>query len=366
MFSSILYSQAYNEPESVVYDATNDRYLVSNKGSGDIIIVPRTDPSNLSYFITGIVSSVRGITKSGGILYAACTTNNGDQYVYCFNVLTGEVTASIQIPEGQFLNDIAARDDGVVYVSDNNKIWVVNFSNGYYTTYVDNVRANGLYFEIYPNRLIYTDETPTVGSQICAIEAVVGATSTVLVSNPDFQYLDGIASGGNHYFVSAWSNNTVYRYDQNFISSEIASTGFNGIDHSGPADIYYDTYNEILAVPNFNANTVDFIPFEQLDAEDEMVPIPSEFLLHQNFPNPFNPSTTIVYELDNVELVNITVYDLLGSEIVQLVNQIEQPGSKTIRWDGRDHQGYLVNGGVYVYKLEIGNYSETKKMVFLK
>ena len=65
-------------------------------------------------------------------------------------------------------------------------------------------------------------------------------------------------------------------------------------------------------------------------------------------------------------LVNITVYDLLGSEIVQLVNEVQHPGLKTINWDGKDSNGKLVNGGVYVYKLTAGNYTETKKMVLLK
>jgi len=88
--------------------------------------------------------------------------------------------------------------------------------------------------------------------------------------------------------------------------------------------------------------------------------------LKQNFPNPFNPTTSISYDISKESTVKLTVFDLLGSEIVQLVNQQEQPGSKVVQWDGRNKKGELVNGGVYLYKLEIGDYIETKKMVLLK
>lgn len=72
----------------------------------------------------------------------------------------------------------------------------------------------------------------------------------------------------------------------------------------------------------------------------------TSFQLKQNFPNPFNPTTTIRYEIEKKGLINITVFDLLGEEIIQLVNRVETPGIKHVIWNGKNANGSLVNGGV--------------------
>lgn len=369
-FSNILFAQAYNEPESVVYDAANDRYLVSNKGNGDIISVPRTDPNNLSFFYTSAYCvSLRGITIVGNTLWGAGTNSQAtqNQYLFSFDIATGNLIKSILISTGVFLNDVVADANGTIYVSDdnNNKIYRVNPETGGFSDLLFD-GANGLLFDEANNRLLYTDDTPQTGSQISAIDLATN-TSSVLITNPNFQWLDGLTVDhlGN-YYVSSWSDNTVYRYDSNFTSSVVASTSHNGVNHSGTADIFYNQVNNVLAVPNFTANTVDFIPFSQLSTNDSEISIPDEFKLHQNFPNPFNPTTTIFYDVNKESNVKISVFDLLGREIVTLINQIEQAGSKSINWDGRDFTGNMVNAGVYIYQIEAEGFIQTKKMVVLK
>lgn len=119
-------------------------------------------------------------------------------------------------------------------------------------------------------------------------------------------------------------------------------------------------------MPNFTANTVDFIPFAQLSASEEITSIPSEFQIHQNFPNPFNPNTTIFYDVSRESNVKISVFDLLGRNIVTLLDQVEPIGNRSINWDGRDYAGNLVNAGVYIYQIEAEGFIQTKKMVVLK
>lgn len=365
----ILHGQAYDMPESVVYDAAHDRYLVSNKGNGDIISVPRLNPGNLSIFNTGACTSLRGITIVDNILWGAGTSfqTTQNQYLYSFDMATGNFIKSILIANGVFINDVTADASGMLYVSDgnNNKIYRVNPETGGYSDLLFN-GANGLLFDEANNRLLYTDDTPQTGSQISALDIATN-TSVPLIANPNFQGLDGLTVDhlGN-YYVSSWSTNEVYRYDPIFTASIVASTGHNGVPHSGPADIFYDQVNNVLAVPNFTANTVDFIPFAQLSASEEITSIPSEFQIHQNFPNPFNPNTTIFYDVNKESSVKISVFDLLGREIVTLVNQIEQAGSKSINWDGRDFTGNMVNAGVYIYQIEAEGFIQTKKMVVLK
>jgi uncharacterized protein (TIGR02145 family) len=92
----------------------------------------------------------------------------------------------------------------------------------------------------------------------------------------------------------------------------------------------------------------------------------NHFELFQNYPNPFNPNTTIRYELREGSIVKIKIYNLLGKEIVELVNEFQSAGFKTIKWDGRDKNGYFVDSGMYFYTLIGNNFSQTKKMLVIK
>ena len=88
---------------------------------------------------------------------------------------------------------------------------------------------------------------------------------------------------------------------------------------------------------------------------------PSEFFLSQNYPNPFNPITTIQYQIPKQSFVTLKVYDVLGNEIVILVNEENPAGTYEISW----HADNLPSG-IYFYKLQSGSFVETKKMVLLK
>jgi flagellar hook assembly protein FlgD len=90
------------------------------------------------------------------------------------------------------------------------------------------------------------------------------------------------------------------------------------------------------------------------------------FCLHQNFPNPFNPITTLRYDLTEVNLVTLTVYDMLGRMVVQLVNTAQEAGFKSVQWNTTDSMGRPVSAGVYLYKIQAGEFVETKKMILLK
>ena len=94
--------------------------------------------------------------------------------------------------------------------------------------------------------------------------------------------------------------------------------------------------------------------------------IPVTFALHQNYPNPFNPITTLRYDLPEDALVTLSIYDMLGREITQLVNISQQAGFKSVQWDATDSMGRPLSAGVYLYQIEAGEFVETRKMVLLK
>jgi len=93
---------------------------------------------------------------------------------------------------------------------------------------------------------------------------------------------------------------------------------------------------------------------------------PRSYNLFNNYPNPFNPITHISYDLPEDGLVNITVYDILGNVINQLVNEVQNSGYKSIQWNATNNQGQPVSAGVYLYSIEAGNFRQTKKMILLK
>jgi len=89
--------------------------------------------------------------------------------------------------------------------------------------------------------------------------------------------------------------------------------------------------------------------------------------LYQNFPNPFNPTTTIAYDLPQESYVTLTIYDILGREIIRLVDNIQPAGSLKVTWNGKDSFGQIVPSGIYLYSLKTySGYNSTKKMIFTR
>jgi hypothetical protein len=94
--------------------------------------------------------------------------------------------------------------------------------------------------------------------------------------------------------------------------------------------------------------------------------IPEEFALYQNYPNPFNPTTTIKYALKQQADVTINIYNLLGQEVRTLVNSSQEAGYKTVVWDGLNNSGARVASGIYIYRIQAGDFVQARKMILMK
>jgi len=92
----------------------------------------------------------------------------------------------------------------------------------------------------------------------------------------------------------------------------------------------------------------------------------TEFILNYNYPNPFNPVTTISYKLPQAALVRMTIYDLLGRQVKTLINKTQDTGYKSVIWDATNDYGKPVSAGVYLYQIQAGNFVQSRKMVLLK
>ena len=94
--------------------------------------------------------------------------------------------------------------------------------------------------------------------------------------------------------------------------------------------------------------------------------IPMQYALYQNFPNPFNPITEIQFDVPDVGVLDLVVYNLMGQQVRRLVNGEIQAGYHRVVWDGLNDHGEPVSTGVYIYSLTSPSFHNTKKMVLLK
>ena len=106
--------------------------------------------------------------------------------------------------------------------------------------------------------------------------------------------------------------------------------------------------------------------FARIPASVASTSLPTQFELRQNFPNPFNPITTIEYSLPQPSYVRLAVYNSLGRRIVTLKSEQQPIGEYSIEWSGRSDDGRLVDSGLYLYRLEASGFVETKKMMFIQ
>jgi hypothetical protein len=108
----------------------------------------------------------------------------------------------------------------------------------------------------------------------------------------------------------------------------------------------------------------DCISASTLGNENEINP--TVFKLYQNHPNPFNPITSLRYDLPEDGLVNITIYDMMGRIVKTLVNSSQTAGYKSIQWNATNDRNEPVSAGLYLYTIQAGGFRQTKKMVLLK
>ena len=112
----------------------------------------------------------------------------------------------------------------------------------------------------------------------------------------------------------------------------------------------------------------DSLEFIETPPQNMLKPSTSEvrFELCRNYPNPFNPQTDISYVLPYACHVDISIFNVLGQTVTTLVNEYQTAGHKTVLWDGTDDDGKQVTSGVYFYRIQAGEFTDTKKMTLVK
>jgi hypothetical protein len=256
------------------------------------------------------------------------------------------------------LNDLTADSSGYLYITDvgAGKIFRVRISDHSYTTIVSGItKPNGILFDAQNNRVLFCQFVPNAPIKEIDLDDDLFVTTVLSTSFANF---DGLAIDGNGYiYVSCWGTNSVYRYDNAFsLPAELVSSG-----HNGPADIFYNLVDNILAIPNYYSHHVDFIPITPADNDEVPDQMPQAVAMSQNYPNPFNPTTTIKFEIPEPGFVSLKVFDVLGNEVTILVSENSNAGIQSVEFDATG-----LTSGIYYYQLLSDEFIETKKMIFLK
>ena len=163
------------------------------------------------------------------------------------------------------------------------------------------------------------------------------------------------------YFVS-WTSGTPDQYPESWWwmnhSENVMALTYEDMNCEAAGNYDSTAYALVLGVCEYIG-----LDLSQIQNEASM---PGSYSLLQNYPNPFNSTTTLRYDLAGHSNVNIIIYDMLGREVKTLINQTQDTGFKSIQWDGTNDYGKQVSAGVYLYRIQAGEYMQTKKMVFLK
>ncbi|MGD8306292.1 MAG: T9SS type A sorting domain-containing protein [Ignavibacteria bacterium] len=162
-------------------------------------------------------------------------------------------------------------------------------------------------------------------------------------------YVARSTDGGETFYNFKISESPFAATSQEFLGDYISIVAYNGKAY--PVWTQSDQFGRSIITTEIDESVLGVQSNNQL----------GDFKLHQNFPNPFNPSTIIRYEIPERSMISIKVYDLLGNEIVTLVEEEKQAGVHTVEFDAED-----LSGGLYFYQLTAGEFSLTNKMILLK
>ncbi len=143
---------------------------------------------------------------------------------------------------------------------------------------------------------------------------------------------------------------------------------FDQIEDLGVAGDGVDDIRDFSVNANHGDLVGDVVPSDittDIKAHTEH-PLPDNFALHQNYPNPFNPTTQISYLLPEAADVELSIFNVQGQQIRVLVKERQVAGNRQLQWDGRSDNGLRVASGVYVYRLRVGSFVKSRKMLLLK
>ena len=275
-----------------------------------------------------------GLRVGNNALTSLDVSNNTNlMTLVCFiNLIT-----DLDVGNNPLLTDLRCGDNELTSldVSNNPALKILDVSNWYYGTGGDNELFS---LEISNNMLL-----ETLG---CANNQITGDLFEIVD-------LDSL---------------TTLRIENNQFSGEIPET-ICDLNINFSDSLTFNISNNSFCPPypscvNDYVGEQDTTNCGQVSITDETFPL--TYKLQNAYPNPFNPVTTLSYDLPEDALVNVTIYDMVGRKVSTLISSRQSAGYKSIQWNATNSAGQPVSAGVYLYAIQAGEFRETKKMVLLK
>jgi parallel beta-helix repeat protein len=350
VWGTIICYDYYNRP-------TLDGNIISNNvatgGAVGIIVQNGSNPRIINNVIIHNKAIGSSPTYAGGI---SC-------YIHANPVLMNNIIAFNSADLG-----------GGIACIDNSKPILINNTIAYNTA----SRGGGIFcdnssYPIFINSILYGNSATAGGNQVFIEDAQ---------SDPIFAYCDiqdgkdgfaGAGAGVNYtglyennigsdpLFMKTTADDFRLRDYSLSIGAGIDSTQIAGVWHYAPPFCIEGNHRPSPVGSRPDIGACENLLGSPLVGVSQELTNPMEFILYQNFPNPFNPSTTIRYQLPRASHVTLKVFNTLGQEVATLVNGVEEPGYKSVEFNASN-----LTSGVYCYRLQAGDFVQSKKLMMLK
>lgn len=357
------------------------------------ILYTATTPNGLNYYSSSgeIVKTIPQLsgTKTFFPFYEndlVVTLVNARVYAHKINFQTGALGDSFLVATSVNWIEDAKEFGGNIYLT------IIKPDGGVYKTQVVRLNENGVIWQTTIGKVgpSYLAVTPTTVYVVGDSVTMVGITSKLIALDTSgtqlwrrsFEYLlYGKMTRSKYLIINPYNNNCViggYVADPGGVAyvtswNETGELLWEFIDENGfpffVSSMFWNESKELIMCGQGNNKSnyygplikKYFIPNITMDVPNE-TPSPASFTLEQNYPNPFNPSTTIVYTIPVEAKVTLKVYDVLGKEVAELINDYHPAGTYQVPFDGQN-----LPSGVYFYTLKTSDNSlMTKKMVLTK
>jgi len=347
----LLSQNLLNQPESVVFDSIYNRYLVSNWATGNIVEI---DSNNVQSYFLQNQHCHAGLIIKDSILYVACR----EYGVRAINLHDATVVFHIPISGAGNINDITSDTSGNLYVSNptGSIIYKISISNQTYSVLIDSGldTPNGLFFDKENNRIIIVSYRMFTTIQSFNLYD----SSLTILAEPLLNNFDGITRDNNgNYYISSWYSNAIYKFDSLFtIPAEIFATFSDD-----PADISFNSFHNVIAVPLFFTNQVEFIStttgIEEIDPENYL----NNFFQSLKIINFGNQNSTISFSIVKPVEIEIQLFNILGEKVIYITKSKFPIGEYDIRFNSSK----LLSGS-YFLNLFSDQFNYSTKIILIK